>query len=981
MKNKLLIVFMILSLIVPTIALAEEEHTFFNCGKKVEFSYKPVEYNGKFYINEKDLIEINLFCENNMITDNFSGKKLCIKTGSSFVEINNVSVIYKDAYIFKGNELYLSLDLLCSVFSKIYEKSENETRIWISDRFNDGFICGTVSLPNNDRAGAGGVSAEVFAANVLETSTGGSGGGGGGGFIGLNGQSVMPGFSNSTAKPVYNKTPKRILKKLISKTIVIPEGCQSCDYSFNIPTGNIHKCVIGYSINNELYYDTEYTNYNREYDRYNFTVAEKIVNINGKVKLPKPADKDVAFTIEYENGSYNGVIYKGEISADYNLRLKPLRNKTIHLIFTDGEYMRENKNLDECREAADFYFNARYANEYNAVIKLPDNYTANECIDGSLYIQSFSKPHYRLGSASFSIQPGEKSVSVRVLDDMDCGAVICFYVLHDNYNGLYKFGHYINGKNCTTLAEKASSVSVGDEINISLMKRHLISGNVNVPIFSLNNCFVGAIALDFDDNGGETVPHFRTDVDSDGKYSLSVPEEFEEYILMLCDSDLNKTLYYATPSAAVMKSDADTVTALDDLENISFNYDGYRPSLPIRLNVEKNNYSWNIMMSAEGDFDVENVVNYIALYDESGKLLYVYQSERPINIVAGGNETNMIALSEEHYNEAREIKLFTVSDFKPVAKPYFIKKVNHTKMTEKNIATMYIQKSDKTVYSGGKKFDAEYLEFIDGEPYMFVRDASEILGLTVLYDDSKNEFQLLHDSISVRIKAENKTAIVNNDKQIQMEYAPVMRSGRLCIPITEAAQLLCFSVKSGSNMQDTAVYDDDAYAAKKALFYELADEHFDTSLFYDSITRLQAASLIVNLYESINGEIIPEEEYPFYDTRDEVFAKANQIGIMRGFEDGSVRPDGFVTNAEMIYLFKRTLEIMGYKFDKDFSSLDYFIDYPPETDHWARDGIYEMKAAHILDNVFKDYVHPDKTATVGSSLGICAQSYLYTFDN
>ena len=198
-----------------------------------------------------------------------------------------------------------------------------------------------------------------------------------------------------------------------------------------------------------------------------------------------------------------------------------------------------------------------------------------------------------------------------------------------------------------------------------------------------------------------------------------------------------------------------------------------------------------------------------------------------------------------------------------VSKPYFIKKVNHTKMTEKNIATMYIQKNDKTVYSGGKRFDAEYLEFIDGEPYMFVRDAAEILGLTVLYDDSKNEFQLLHDSISVRIKAENKTAIVNNDKQIQMEYAPLMRSERLCIPITEVAQLLCFSVKSGSNMQDTAVYDDDAYATQKALFYELADEHFDTSLFYDNITRLQVASLIVNLYESINGEIIPEEEYPF----------------------------------------------------------------------------------------------------------------------
>lgn len=157
-----------------------------------------------------------------------------------------------------------------------------------------------------------------------------------------------------------------------------------------------------------------------------------------------------------------------------------------------------------------------------------------------------------------------------------------------------------------------------------------------------------------------------TDIYGNGSYELFVPDEFDDYIVKLYSFDDGDSIYYANPKAIENIEDSQLITINSDQTNINFDYEGYRPDLPVVLDVKNTGDMWVISMSAIGDFDVENVMNYIALYDDSGKLLSLKQGAAALTVQTTGTTKMGISVPAEEIDKAETVKLFTWSDMKPV---------------------------------------------------------------------------------------------------------------------------------------------------------------------------------------------------------------------------------------------------------------------------------------------------------------------------
>jgi len=73
------------------------------------------------------------------------------------------------------------------------------------------------------------------------------------------------------------------------------------------------------------------------------------------------------------------------------------------------------------------------------------------------------------------------------------------------------------------------------------------------------------------------------------------------------------------------------------------------------------------------------------------------------------------------------------------------------------------------------------------------------------------------------------------------------------------------------------------------------------------ITREEFSEMAVMLYEALSGEIARNQfQNPFTDTSNPEVLKAYDLGIVKGFGDGTFRPDRTITREEIAALLFRT---------------------------------------------------------------------------
>lgn len=96
----------------------------------------------------------------------------------------------------------------------------------------------------------------------------------------------------------------------------------------------------------------------------------------------------------------------------------------------------------------------------------------------------------------------------------------------------------------------------------------------------------------------------------------------------------------------------------------------------------------------------------------------------------------------------------------------------------------------------------------------------------------------------------------------------------------------------------------------------------------ENITRLEMCTIAVQAFEVYIGAEIPvSEEAPFSDTDSPVAAKAYAAGLIRGYEDGTFRPEQLLTREEFFVFVYNFLLVSGWvPEESDFSDLSGFPD-------------------------------------------------------
>lgn len=161
---------------------------------------------------------------------------------------------------------------------------------------------------------------------------------------------------------------------------------------------------------------------------------------------------------------------------------------------------------------------------------------------------------------------------------------------------------------------------------------------------------------------------------------------------------------------------------------------------------------------------------------------------------------------------------------------------------------------------------------------------------------------------------------------------------------------------------------------------------------YDKpITRLSYAYLMYQLYEYLTGEpilsavdltmdnafsdFIQIEEVPESDGHesaavDNLYLKSlKAAGLMKGYPDGSFRPNDFITREEIMVLYARVIEKAGYELEES----EHFFDDADLISEWAYDSIMKCYRLGLVKGVGKNRIDPQGYATVEESLVVLSR--------
>ncbi|WP_394235053.1 NlpC/P60 family protein [Niallia oryzisoli] len=104
-----------------------------------------------------------------------------------------------------------------------------------------------------------------------------------------------------------------------------------------------------------------------------------------------------------------------------------------------------------------------------------------------------------------------------------------------------------------------------------------------------------------------------------------------------------------------------------------------------------------------------------------------------------------------------------------------------------------------------------------------------------------------------------------------------------------------------------------------------------------NITRAQAATIVTRVFNKEPASLNSFVDVPTTSYYAKYIAAAKELNILKGFPDGTFRPDAYMTRAEMAVIVERAFSLQTSNFTAAGRS---FVDVSP--DFWAHDAIVTM---------------------------------------
>jgi|GEM_PF-5648366 len=137
----------------------------------------------------------------------------------------------------------------------------------------------------------------------------------------------------------------------------------------------------------------------------------------------------------------------------------------------------------------------------------------------------------------------------------------------------------------------------------------------------------------------------------------------------------------------------------------------------------------------------------------------------------------------------------------------------------------------------------------------------------------------------------------------------------------------------------------------RAIYLDLVPPELQSS-YTAPITRAEFASLAVNVYEALRGEI--SGRVSFTDTNIEVVEKAAYVGIVSGVGEGRFDPAATLTREQAAVMLSRLANALGRPFDR---AVIGFADCA-EISSWAISGVEGVVSAGIMSGVGENRFAP-----------------------
>jgi hypothetical protein len=140
------------------------------------------------------------------------------------------------------------------------------------------------------------------------------------------------------------------------------------------------------------------------------------------------------------------------------------------------------------------------------------------------------------------------------------------------------------------------------------------------------------------------------------------------------------------------------------------------------------------------------------------------------------------------------------------------------------------------------------------------------------------------------------------------------------------------------------------------------------------ITREEFSEMAVMLYEALSGEIARNQsQNPFTDTSNPEVLKAYDLGIVKGFGDGTFRPDRTITREEIAALLFRTLE----KVDSTITQGTYTIGFSDraQISIWFRNEVGFMSKNGIINGIGSNTFAPKLETTREQAIALVVRLF------
>ena len=542
---------------------------------------------------------------------------------------------------------------------------------------------------------------------------------------------------------------------------------------------------------------------------------------------------------------------------------------------------------------------------------------------------------------------------------------------------------YYNAKNGSTIfAEYAGLLDENsDSIEVSLMPVNTISGTVTNST-DYQNLEVMAIYQDklssFKEYTDSKFVCSTSEFGENGEYIIRVPAELSDYTVVLMGEKRN--IYYNQKGNTENLKDAWIVDSLENPDNINFEYVGYDPVNPIKLNVIENN-DGRIIVEAENisDFEKTNVNIHLAMYDENGRLIDI-DSEVIDTIPANKTEFAYFKVAYYDIQEANTIKVFAWSDgLKPYSNIKYIKENGIG--SEQKTAMLWMKSGCSTIAAYGDEIT------VDAEPMMLnnvlmstARPLAEALYLSAEWDDESNTIVFKYESNTLSVEIDNNTAVYNGET-FELSNPASVHNGRVYVPAIDIAEKFGYDTEFDYDTCELFVF----YGAitelvNAAKHREYIPQYIFEKDLKESLTRYDAAQLLVSLCETVIADELELTGATTYSDTDDVnILKLSDAGILKGINEEEFDPGRTITNVEFVTVLCRALTYIEENIPEDVEKAEYFYDHN-DIPLWARDTVYMMKLYGALEGVYNQIFAGTSPTTVEQAIAVIENAFRRSYD-